>query len=84
MVPEGWMVTLRKMRKERKHESNKSTGKSRNMRASYLVLWEHFVHFLPSHISNTPQPGQISIAALILTVISGRNRCTHATTRSLA
>ena len=43
----------------------------------YLVLWEHFVHFLPSHVSNAPQPSQISIAALILTIISGRDRCRH-------
>lgn len=43
----------------------------------YLVLWEHFVHFLPSHVSNAPQPSQISIAALILTVISRRDGCRH-------
>jgi len=48
----------------------------------YLVLGEHFVHFLPSHVSNAPQPSQISIAALILTIISGRDRCTHFISRS--
>lgn len=48
----------------------------------YLVLWEHFVHFLPSHVSNAPQPSQISIAALILTIISGRDRCRHFISRS--
>lgn len=44
---------------------------------SYLVLWDHFVHFLPSHILNAPQTSQISIAALILTVISEKDRCRH-------
>jgi len=43
----------------------------------YLVLRVHFVHFPPSRVSNAPQPSQISIAALVLTIISGRNRCTH-------
>lgn len=46
-------------------------------RFPYLVLWEYFVHFLPSHVSNAPQPSQISIAAFILTIISGRDRCSH-------
>lgn len=89
MVPEGWMVTLRERdekggsRTPRQARGRAGTWEGKG-RASYLVLWEHFVHFLPSHISNAPQSSQISIAALVLTVISERDRCTHFTTRSPA
>lgn len=57
-------------RKTREHIASRGVS-------PYLVLWEHLVHFLPSHISNAPQPSQISIAALILTIIPGRDRCKH-------
>lgn len=39
----------------------------------YLVLREHFVLSLPSHIANAPQPRQISIATLILAIIPERH-----------
>lgn len=93
MVPEGWMVTLGEARG--RHRSNTEHREAQQHGMSwvsdgwcgtlpYLVLWEHFAHLLPSHISNTPQSSQISIAALILTVISGRDRCTHFTAQGIS
>jgi len=35
----------------------------------HLILGEHFVPFLPSHVMDSPQSGQITVAALILTVV---------------